>query len=202
VNRPIVIIAFLAVVLLPQVVVAGEYFKFLHITCAPEINILDLSPIGAWNLEKLDSAKLEELQRTQGLYRAGDISQSCQLKDQLIIVTVRYSEPQARGECGGGTRGFVTLTINGVEVLRSLPFDESCYSASAEKISYQPSGPNPDRGILTIQYHGERRVSKYFGKFETQEKWVSIDLSKPGFMYRGWKPLPLSLDSLLAQTGS
>lgn len=143
--------ACLASILLPLVsegALADETYKFLNVTCVPEVQYFEVSATHIPNIG--GSRDFPEHGLYGEVYEPDRRSITC---DIGIKVTVEYrsTAPRATGMCGYGTKTFLDLWVGDVLIAKDIVFDDDCFSVGTTKLAVRGGG------VLFLDMHPNGR---------------------------------------------
>ena len=139
-----IILVLVFVMLMTVSVYGDEYYDFVKITCAKEVEFLEIQSTGMSNIGNfvkkdfsLHMDNLKSLERRYGLYLAwlaNTIKQKCVLKGSTVRIEIKRDESRAQGQCSANPLSYISLWIDAEKIINSVKFgDIACFPPYIKK---------------------------------------------------------------------
>lgn len=114
---------------------ADTYWKFIQITCAPELSYFELRTFGLYNVFDFDDpAQTGPVAEQYGIHRLSELRRgtlTCVLADHDVEVGGEYRAERESGVCGGVEDASLWVKIDGEIVYRSADPYGDCRNPSS-----------------------------------------------------------------------
>jgi hypothetical protein len=148
--KSLIALAGLLMLLVSAAARADVTYDFIRLACVPEVGMLDVEYRGvhdtvAGDMHDGDMRHADAL-RQHGFYPARGLDVSCQLGQVAYHITARQGEASERGMCNADPTVYLTVTRNGLPVLRDVVFGTNCNNFPAVQRITFGDGPAIMRG--------------------------------------------------------
>jgi len=149
-TRKMIFTVFIILILMPTISYGDEPYKFTRITCAKEINYLEIEAICIYNIRnyvwqrdpkskksQVNLKNMKMLEEKYGLFSEPIIKTQCKLaRGDTVKIEIKYGKPRATGQCGADPSAFLNLWVDDFQLIKHIPFHETCWNnPSVHKIS-------------------------------------------------------------------